>query len=84
MEQMASDDSMSPSETHDCCNDADTFAKSGKACKSGQECQSNNHYSAVILSHLMPAPIELVLFPRVEFSLYSFDRPNVWRPPSRI
>ncbi len=31
---------------HDCCNDADTFAKTGKMCKTGQDCQVVSQFLA--------------------------------------
>ena len=68
---------------HDCCNDADTAAKTGKMCKTGQDCSVSAQYPAGIYSSFF-LPVEqstqyssLVLFVR------SFDASSVWRPPAR-
>ena len=70
--------------THRCCNDADTIAKTGKLCKSGQECQSSS-----LCPIVQPEP-HVVSFPRTELltslnSLtLSFTPPAVWRPPAHV
>jgi hypothetical protein len=66
---------------HDCCNDADTLAKTGKLCKTGQECPSSSVY--------LPEPF-LAIAPSFSASSPSFSRDTlaitrntslVWRPP---
>jgi hypothetical protein len=66
----------------DCCNDADTFAKTGKACKSGQECGAASLALPARLSPLCAEP------PAVEPLVFSMlpAPPGIvalpWRPPA--
>ncbi|GAA3535029.1 hypothetical protein GCM10022394_13250 [Zobellella aerophila] len=67
----------------DCCNDADMAAKTGKPCKTGQECPPSSHACALIsfaTSTREPEPTE----PVSTFALFpsSFDPSGVWRPPT--
>ena len=66
----------------DCCNDMETIAKTGTACKMGQECKIGTLGLTVYLQS-----------PTQEFSTVSLiggpkDRPiesqlvNIWRPPA--
>jgi hypothetical protein len=68
----------------DCCNDANTFAKTGKACKSGQQCQSNNPFSALILNYQFSTSVQTVHLPHAVTAIHSLDPSSVWRPPSQI
>ena len=68
---------------HDCCNDADTAAKTGKACKSGQPCQSVG--SLLPVTGLGDLPRDLapaVRFPRLADIAFTFDPAATWRPPA--
>lgn len=78
-------DSVMYSETeHDCCNDAETFDKTGKLCKTDLSCQS--------LSYASQTPYNLVLLvmtaePTVPFPdrvIRLHDPTPVWRPPALI
>lgn len=88
MEQATSGDAMSasnmPSVMQDCCNDADTSAKTDKACKPGQQCQSSGQYSALALNNHSTAPVQAVRIACVVFSVHSVDSSSLWRPPSQI
>jgi len=69
---------------HDCCNDAATFAKTGKPCKTDLSCQ--------ILSQALQSGYTFVLFattaePAVPFRdrvIRPHDPSTVWRPPALI
>ena len=70
---------------HDCCNDADTTAKTGKACKSGQPCQSaGSLFLLTGLGDLPHAPAPAVRFPRFADIAFSFDPAATWRPPTQL
>jgi hypothetical protein len=69
---------------HDCCNDADAVARTGKLCKPAQECSSGASvlvFAAILLSPLpvfsahwlARAPIALTVAPA-----------GIWRPPTPL
>lgn len=66
----------------DCCNDADTAAKTGKLCKTGQTCSVP--VVGAIASLPLPEPIvaESCLVPTARLITLSFDLVAVWRPPT--
>lgn len=75
---------MSAAADHDCCDDADAFAKTGKACKTGQECPAAGIAlipSVQTASFALVAPVRLVS--RTP-AMIDFAPPGVWRPPSSI
>jgi hypothetical protein len=67
---------------HDCCNDADTAAKSGKACKIGQACPAVGAWliSSIPSRSFSPAAAPLVRSPE-PFAL-CIDQRGRWRPPA--
>lgn len=69
---------------HDCCNNADTFAKTGKICKTGQECQSSSQGPIFMLNTRLPSPDHSVRFPPIALSVHSFDPSDLWRPPAQV
>lgn len=66
----------------DCCNDAETAAKTGKLCKTGQECSLSQLFP--LISRQLPNQIPLATTPRVagKLSSPSFNLPDIWRPPT--
>lgn len=66
----------------DCCNDADTAAKTGKLCKTGQTCSVPVVFA--IASLPLPEPIVATscLVPTARLVTLSFDLVAVWRPPT--
>jgi len=66
----------------DCCNDADTAAKTGKLCKTGQSC------SVPVVGAIASLPLpELIVaascpVPTARLVTLSFDLVAVWRPPT--
>lgn len=68
--------------TQDCCNDADTAAKTGKPCKSGQECNLSHACTVALLQAPTQAPASLGLVPTADLITPSFDPSGVWRPPT--
>lgn len=68
---------------HDCCNDADTAAKTGKMCKTGQDCPVSALYPASVVSSLPPSVAPTTQYPSLVLSVRTFDASSVWRPPTR-
>jgi len=85
MEQMEMMNISDISTMHDCCNDADTAKKTGKACKTVQPCASVGQalpFSELgVLSQL---PASSVRFPRLADVSFSFDPAATWRPPAQL
>jgi len=65
----------------DCCNDAETTARTGQPCKADMPCSSFSAFVASSHSRLSPAPA-LGPTPAPAAPAASFDPPDVWRPPS--
>lgn len=66
----------------DCCNDAETAAKTGKVCKTGQECSLSQMFT--LISHQLPAQRPLATTPKVACTVSSpsVNLPDIWRPPT--
>jgi hypothetical protein len=71
-----------PDTARGCCNDADTAAKSGKACKTGQACPVVGAWltSSIPLSSFSPLAAPLVRS-HEPFAL-CIDQRGRWRPPA--
>jgi len=68
----------------DCCNDAETFAKTGQVCKSGQECSVGvQGLTSLPVTASMP-PASAVSFPALAVFFHSFDPAALWRPPAQL
>jgi hypothetical protein len=70
--------------THDCCNDAATFAKTGKLCKTDLSCQTLSQapqtgYTLVLLSTTAEPAV-----PIPDRVIRTHDPAPVWRPPALI
>lgn len=84
MDAMATMDEPGTIPGDDCCNDAETFAKTGQACKSGQECSVG--FQGLIsfpITSSMP-PISAAWFPIAAVFFRSFDPAALWRPPAHL
>lgn len=68
---------------HDCCNDADTAAKTGKMCKTGQDCPVSALYPASVGSSLSLSVAPTTQYPSLVLTVRTFDASSVWRPPTR-
>lgn len=66
----------------DCCNDADTAAKTGKLCKTGQTCSVPAAFATASLPLQEPILGSSCLVPTARLVTLSFDPPAVWRPPT--
>lgn len=68
----------------DCCNDAETAAKTGKLCKTDTPCGS----SSAFVPGALPAPMDLASATDPAIALAarvaSTDPSGVWRPPSLL
>jgi hypothetical protein len=66
----------------DCCNDAETIAKTGKLCKTGQDCQPSNPGALVSPApSAVPQP-DTQPVPLVERFTPPDTPASVWRPPA--
>ena len=67
---------------HDCCNDADTAAKTGKACKTGQACPAVGAWltNSQDLPPCQPSTVSLVSSPQA--FVLRIDSGGHWRPPA--
>ena len=69
---------------HSCCNDAETYAKTGKTCKTGQQCQSALQYPAYMpIANLATFAQQPEFLPLTRF-IPSFDPSYIWRPPALV
>lgn len=79
--QMADMDTQAMAD-HDCCNDVETVAKTGKICKTGQDCPVSALYPASLAISLSVMVAPTTLHPSLVLSVRSFDASSVWRPPA--
>lgn len=67
---------------HDCCDESDS--QTGKACKSGQPCQTGGqHFSVFTFGVLPQVPVPATRFPRLAAFTFSVDPAATWRPPAQ-
>ncbi len=67
---------------HDCCDESGS--QTGKACKSGQPCQTGGqHFSVSTLDVLAQEPVPATRFPHITADMLSFDPSAAWRPPAQ-
>lgn len=66
----------------DCCNDAETVARTGKLCKTGMECQSLS--PCLLVSPSYGLAVQRASQPlRIAERVHPADSPaSVWRPPA--
>lgn len=74
----------SDSMAHDCCNDADTVAKTGKLCKMGQECPSGGQYLLFPPVVLAVAPVTVDRFSLITHFIPTLSPAGLWRPPTQL
>ena len=68
----------------DCCNDAATTAKTGKPCKTGQECNLSHSYVLITLSQSTQKTAPSRFISVAGHVTLSFNPPSVWRPPTFV
>lgn len=69
---------------HGCCNDADTFAKTGKLCKTAQQCLSVGVFMvAAPQMATLPTPGSRHISTS-GFFVRTLDLSSVWRPPTPV
>lgn len=85
MEQMGVMDMSDTRVMHDCCNDAETAAKTGKPCKTAHPCHSSVQFLPFsewdVVSQDMASAFH---FPLLADILFSFDPAATWRPPAQL
>ena len=85
MQEPATEAMAEAGELPPCCNDAETFAKTGKMCKTGQQCQTgSSQFPGSVLVIQLPTPPQPLWFARLAFFVPAFDPSSVWRPPAFI
>lgn len=83
-ESMMSMADMADAAMHDCCNDAETAAKTGQACKAGQSCHAGGQFFQVTsFGVLFQDAVPAVRFPRLADIAFTFDPAATWRPPAQ-
>jgi hypothetical protein len=75
---------MDATAAYDCCNDAETYAKTGKPCKSGQECHVTNVCVFTLPPSVSPIPAPSPLQPAQQPDRLSSGVSSVWRPPISV
>jgi hypothetical protein len=71
-----------PNAAHACCNDADTYTKTGKACKVGEVCPVATAWLTSSQRSWSPPPATgLIVSPLEPFAL-AIDPRGQWRPPA--
>lgn len=73
---------MDMSDDHDCCNDLNTYLKTGQMCKSGQTCSSMSAGLLPIILMFSPLAVETIFPPTLQHSPPSVYLLGVWRPPT--
>lgn len=69
---------------HDCCNDADSVAKTGKLCKTGQECKVGQSVALAAPVRLTPDRVPTQVAAHLPALLPPSHPPSVWRPPALV
>lgn len=65
-----------------CCNDAETAAKTGKLCKTGQECNLAQSCLPASSAQSTQGSALSCFVPAIGHVVVSFAPPDVWRPPT--
>lgn len=68
----------------DCCNDTDTFAKTGKMCKTGQACSAGSVYLVFPPTVFPLAAATTDRGALIEPFVYAMFSSGVWRPPTQL
>lgn len=80
----ADDPAMQGDMDHDCCNDADTFAKTGKLCKTDLSCQPSTQVPQSIYTLALLTTTAEPSVPLPDRVIRTPDPNAVWRPPALI
>lgn len=67
---------------HDCCNDLETFLKTGQMCKTNQTCSAPGAGLLAAMPTFSAVPFTTVFLPDISPSLQSAHPIGVWRPPT--
>lgn len=67
---------------HNCCNDADTAAKTGKACKTGQACSAAGAWLTSWQDLPLCQPSIVSLVSSFQPFVLRIDSGGRWRPPA--
>lgn len=67
---------------HDCCNDLETYLKTGQMCKTGQTCSSVGAALLSVIPIFAAISFETVFPPDIQPPPFSVYPIAVWRPPT--
>lgn len=73
---------MDMSQEHDCCNDLETYLKTGQMCKTSHTCSAPGAGLLAAMLTVSAAPFTTDFFPDISPSLRSAHPIGVWRPPT--
>ena len=68
--------------TDDCCNDAETAAKTGKLCKTGQACNLSFSFAVTSVHAPTQAPASSCFVTGAMLTMPSVGHSGIWRPPT--
>jgi hypothetical protein len=66
----------------DCCNDADTAAKTGKLCKNAQNCSPSQVFTLASFTALVDVPFSALPAPMANDFAPPPTPGDIWRPPA--
>lgn len=84
MQQSDAVAAITPDADHDCCNDADTAARTGKVCKTGQECPVGGIGPIMSFQAASPTPMDPLRLVFRARAMFDSGPSGVWRPPTLI
>lgn len=73
---------MDMADEHDCCNDLETFLKTGQMCKTSQSCGASGTGLLAAMPTFSAVPFTTDFLPDISPSLQSAHPIGVWRPPT--
>ncbi len=84
MHNAVSSEVAEPCPMQHCCNDADTFNKTGNTCKTGQECQAGYLFPFSPCVVQTPLSTQSMRITHPPLFISSFEASGIWRPPALI
>lgn len=70
------------SQEHDCCNDLETYLKTGQMCKTSHTCSAPGAGLLAAMLTFSAVPFTTDFLPDISPSLRSAHPIGVWRPPT--
>ena len=82
MHSAASSDAAEPCPMKHCCNDSETYSKTGNTCKTGQECQAGYLFPFSSFVVHTPLFVQSMRIAHPALFISSFEASGIWRPPA--